>query len=100
MGKPTGFMEYARELPHDRSPKERTSDWKEFHEHFAEEKLRTQGARCIDCGIPFCHTGTLISGMASGCPVNKPSPARFRKRTPPASACSPSRASRAVTWPH
>ena len=70
MGKPTGFMEYARELPHDRSPKERTSDWKEFHEHFAEEKLRTQGARCMDCGIPFCHTGTLISGMASGCPVN------------------------------
>src|SRR5215813_5183442 len=70
MGKPTGFMEYPRELPHDRSPKERTSDWKEFHEHFAEEKLRTQGARCMDCGIPFCHTGTLISGMASGCPVN------------------------------
>jgi glutamate synthase (NADPH/NADH) small chain len=70
MGKPTGFMEYPRELPHDRSPKERTRDWKEFHEHFAEEKLKTQGARCMDCGIPFCHTGTLISGMASGCPVN------------------------------
>ncbi len=63
-------MEYARELPLDRSPKERVRDWKEFHEHFAEEKLRTQGSRCMDCGIPFCHTGTLISGMASGCPVN------------------------------
>jgi glutamate synthase (NADPH/NADH) small chain len=70
MGKPTGFMEYARELPRDRSPLERVKDWQEFHEHFAEEKLRQQGARCMDCGIPFCHTGQLISGMASGCPVN------------------------------
>src|SRR3954462_12420244 len=70
MGKPTGFMEIQRELPPDRAPLERVSDWKEFHEHFAEEKLKGQGARCMDCGIPFCHTGTLISGMASGCPVN------------------------------
>src|SRR6187200_2036200 len=70
MGKPTGFMEYERELPHDRSPLERVKDWNEFHEHFPEEKLRQQGARCMDCGIPFCHTGQLISGMASGCPVN------------------------------
>ena len=70
MGKPTGFMEYNRELPTDRSPLERVKDWNEFHEHFPEEKLRQQGARCMDCGIPFCHTGQLISGMASGCPVN------------------------------
>jgi glutamate synthase (NADPH/NADH) small chain len=70
MGKPTGFMEYARELPADRSPLERVKDWNEFHEHFSEEKLRQQGARCMDCGIPFCHTGELISGMASGCPIN------------------------------
>jgi glutamate synthase (NADPH/NADH) small chain len=70
MGKPTGFMEYNRELPPDRSPLERVKDWNEFHEHFSEEKLRQQGARCMDCGIPFCHTGQLISGMASGCPVN------------------------------
>ncbi len=70
MGKPTGFMEYARELPRDRSPLERVKDWDEFHEHFSEDKLRRQGARCMDCGIPFCHTGQLISGMASGCPVN------------------------------
>jgi len=70
MGKPTGFMEYERELPQDRSPLERVRDWNEFHEHFSEEKLRHQGARCMDCGIPFCHTGQLISGMASGCPVN------------------------------
>jgi glutamate synthase (NADPH/NADH) small chain len=70
MGKPTGFKEYRRELPTDRSPQERLSDWQEFHEHFDEKKLREQGARCMDCGVPFCHTGTLLSGMASGCPIN------------------------------
>ena len=70
MGKPTGFMEYARELPADRSPAERVHDWREFHEHFSDDKLQRQGGRCMDCGIPFCHTGTLIGGMASGCPVN------------------------------
>ena len=70
MGKPTGFIEYLRELPTDRSPAERVADWKEFHHHLEEPKLRQQGARCMDCGIPFCHTGTLISGMASGCPIN------------------------------
>lgn len=70
MGKSTGFMEYERELPRDRSPVERIKDWGEFHEHFSEEKLRRQGARCMDCGVPFCHTGQLISGMASGCPIN------------------------------
>jgi glutamate synthase (NADPH/NADH) small chain len=45
-------------------------DWKEFHHHMEEKKLRTQGARCMDCGVPFCHTGKLIGGMASGCPIN------------------------------
>jgi glutamate synthase (NADPH/NADH) small chain len=70
MGKPTGFIEYLRELPVDRTPVERVKDWKEFHHHMEEKKLRTQGARCMDCGVPFCHTGKLISGMASGCPVN------------------------------
>ena len=70
MGKPTGFMEYERELPEDRSPLERVKDWREFHDHFSQSKLQEQGARCMDCGIPFCHTGQLISGMASGCPVN------------------------------
>jgi glutamate synthase (NADPH) small chain len=70
MGKPTGFLEYARELPLDRSALERIKDWNEFHEHMPEERLRTQAARCMDCGVPFCHTGTLISGMASGCPIN------------------------------
>src|SRR4029077_4986102 len=70
MGKPTGFFDYKRELPSDRTPAERILDWKEFHHHMEEPKLRQQGARCMDCGIPFCHTGTLISGMAAGCPIH------------------------------
>ena len=70
MGKPTGFIEYLRELPLDRSAVERIRDWNEFHQHLEQGKLRAQAARCMDCGIPFCHTGTLLSGMASGCPVH------------------------------
>lgn len=70
MGKPTGFLEYLREIPADRPPLERARDWNEFHLHMEEKKLRNQGARCMDCGVPFCHSGKLISGMASGCPVN------------------------------
>ncbi|MCC7262443.1 MAG: glutamate synthase subunit beta [Candidatus Latescibacteria bacterium] len=70
MGKPTGFIEHQRELPEDRAPLERVRDWQEFHHHMPEERLREQGSRCMDCGVPFCHTGTLISGMASGCPIN------------------------------
>jgi glutamate synthase (NADPH/NADH) small chain len=70
MGKPTGFMEYPRELPLAQPPAERIHNWSEFHEHADEQKLRTQGARCMDCGVPFCHTGSLIEGMAAGCPIN------------------------------
>ncbi|MDP3921175.1 MAG: glutamate synthase subunit beta [Candidatus Omnitrophota bacterium] len=70
MGNPTGFIEIDRELPADRAPKERIRDWNEFHDHMHEEKLQEQGARCMDCGIPFCHTGNLVAGMASGCPIN------------------------------
>ncbi|MDD2534845.1 MAG: glutamate synthase subunit beta [Eubacteriales bacterium] len=70
MGKPTGFMDFKRELPPDRQPLDRINDWNEFHEHFSDDKQQTQGARCMDCGIPFCHTGLLIKGAASGCPIN------------------------------
>ena len=70
MGKPTGFIEYLRQVPADRPPLARINDWNEFHLHLPEETLRTQGARCMDCGVPFCHTGMLLSGMASGCPIN------------------------------
>ncbi len=70
MGKPTGFLEYPRELPMARAPAQRVHDWSEFHEHADENLLRKQGARCMDCGVPFCHTGDLLEGMATGCPIN------------------------------
>lgn len=70
MGKPTGFLEYQRQLPEDRPPKERMSDWSEFHTHFDLEKLRLQGARCMDCGVPFCHAGKQIGKTSIGCPLN------------------------------
>jgi glutamate synthase (NADPH/NADH) small chain len=57
-------------MPLDRPALERIHDWHEFHGHMDEAKLRDQGARCMDCGIPFCHTGVLLSGMASGCPIH------------------------------
>jgi len=61
VGKLTGFLEYKRETPERRPVPQRINDWFEVYQDFAEEKVRTQGARCMDCGIPFCHTG---------CPVN------------------------------
>jgi glutamate synthase (NADPH/NADH) small chain len=70
MGKPTGFLDFKRELPADRTAGSRVADWKEFHDHMPEADLKKQGARCMDCGIPFCHTGQLVSGMASGCPIH------------------------------
>src|SRR5665213_1097615 len=70
MGKPTGFMEYPRELPLVRPPAQRVHDWQEFHEHADGAMLQKQGARCMDCGIPFCHTGAMIEGLAAGCPIN------------------------------
>ena len=70
MGKPTGFLDFKRELPADRRQRARVADWKEFHLHLPEADLKKQGARCMDCGIPFCHTGQLVSGMASGCPIH------------------------------
>ena len=70
MGKIKGFMEYRRTLPEDREPLERIKDWQEFHEHMPEEKLIEQGARCMDCGTPFCHSGIMLSGMTSGCPIH------------------------------
>jgi glutamate synthase (NADPH/NADH) small chain len=70
MGKPTGFLEYPRELPLVVDPVARVQHWDEFHGHSDEAALRNQSARCMDCGVPFCHTGAVIEGMASGCPVN------------------------------
>ncbi len=70
MGKPTGFLEYLRQLPADRPALDRIRDWREFHHHLPEPDMLHQAARCMDCGIPFCHTGTLLNGMASGCPIH------------------------------
>jgi glutamate synthase (NADPH/NADH) small chain len=70
MGKPTGFLECQRELPPEVAPLERIRNWDEFHRPFPEAKLRQQGARCMDCGTPYCHTGMMLAGMASGCPIN------------------------------
>lgn len=70
MGKPTGFLEYVREAPSELDPLDRIRNWDEFHLPMPDDNLRIQGARCMDCGTPFCHTGTLISGMASGCPIH------------------------------
>ena len=63
MGKVTGFKEYPRELPTRRPVPERINDYFEVYQPFAEEKLRTQAARCMDCGIPFCHTGCPINNI-------------------------------------
>ncbi len=70
MGKPTGFMEYTREAAPYRAPAARLGDWNEFVQLPVVGDLARQGARCMDCGVPFCHTGGLIANMASGCPVN------------------------------
>jgi len=70
MGKPTGFIEFSRAKKLEREPLERIKDWKEDHPPYTEALLREQGARCMDCGVPYCHTGKLIAGMASGCPIN------------------------------
>jgi glutamate synthase (NADPH/NADH) small chain len=69
MGKPTGFMEFERNGTPSRDPKERVKDWNEFHEHQTEEKLKEQGARCMDCGVPFCQTGEEQNGKTMGCPI-------------------------------
>jgi glutamate synthase (NADPH/NADH) small chain len=63
MGKITGFMEYTRETPQRRPPAERIKDWFEVYLPFPEDKIRTQGARCMDCGVPFCHTGCPLNNI-------------------------------------
>ena len=63
MGKTTGFLEFKRELPSRRDPAERINDWFEIYLDFPEEKIRAQGARCMDCGVPFCHTGCPLTNI-------------------------------------
>ena len=70
MGKPTGFMDYKREVSRDAEPKERIKNFREFHEHLLLERQRLQGARCMECGVPFCQAGMNLCGMTSGCPLH------------------------------
>jgi glutamate synthase (NADPH/NADH) small chain len=63
MGKVTGFIEYQRELPTRRPVEERINDWREIYQDFPLDKVRTQGARCMDCGVPFCHTGCPLNNI-------------------------------------
>ena len=70
MGKPTGFMEYDREETIAIEPKERIKNFNEFHIPLSKEKRREQGARCMDCGVPFCQSGMELMGMTSGCPLH------------------------------
>jgi glutamate synthase (NADPH/NADH) small chain len=63
MGKVTGFLEYTREVAERRPPAERIRDWFEIYQPFPEETLRSQGARCMDCGVPFCHTGCPLNNI-------------------------------------
>ena len=70
MGKPTGFIEYERVNNVTTAPLKRIKDYDEFHIALSDEERRIQGARCMDCGVPFCQSGMMIGGMASGCPLN------------------------------
>ena len=70
MGKPTGFLEYTRREDTSRDPAERVHDWEEFHLPLPEELRRQQGARCMNCGVPFCQTGMVYEGRAFGCPLH------------------------------
>ena len=70
MGKPTGFMEYERKTSAAESPKTRIQHFNEFHEHLSREEQQLQGARCMECGVPFCQAGVNLAGMTSGCPLH------------------------------
>ncbi len=70
MGKPTGFLDYERETAKSIDPKTRIKDYNEFHVFLSKEEQQKQGARCMECGVPFCQSGMVISGMVSGCPLH------------------------------
>ncbi len=63
MGKATGFMELGRETPTRRPVQKRVEDWFEIYEEFPLAKVKEQGARCMDCGVPFCHTGCPLNNI-------------------------------------
>lgn len=70
MGKPTGFLEIDRQVSKEIEPKQRIQNFNEFHKHLSKDKQACQGARCMDCGVPFCQSGKELEGAVSGCPLN------------------------------
>ena len=74
MGKTTGFLEYERETGKAVNPKARIKNFNEFHTPLSEAEQRRQGARCMECGVPFCQSGMMIKGMVSGCPLHNLTP--------------------------
>lgn len=70
MGKPTGFLDFARAENTSAGPLERIKNYDEFHTPLSEEERKAQAARCMDCGVPFCQNGKMLCGMMSGCPLN------------------------------
>ena len=70
MGKPTGFMDYEREDAQAYSVLERIKNFDEFHTPLTKQEQEKQGARCMECGVPFCQSGLIIGGAVSGCPLN------------------------------
>lgn len=70
MGKPTGFLEIERQVSTEIEPLKRIKNFNEFHKPLSRDEQSCQGARCMDCGVPFCQNGKVIQGMVSGCPLN------------------------------
>lgn len=70
MGKTTGFLEVKRSLPVLNQARQRIGNWNEFHAHLPKDDLQMQGARCMNCGIPFCHSGQTTGGVTTGCPLH------------------------------
>jgi glutamate synthase (NADPH/NADH) small chain len=99
MGKVTGFLEFDR---HDRKyqpVEERIRHWREFMLPMPENELREQAARCMDCGVPYCHGTNTITGAPTGCPVNNQIPTGMTSSTAatgkrPRAICTPPTISR------
>lgn len=96
MGKATGFLEYTRQTSTELPPLERIQNFQEFHLPLPWEEQQIQAARCMDCGVPFCQSGMMIGGMASGCPLNNLIPEwndllyqGHMEPGPPAGCCPP-----------
>ncbi|TQR19698.1 glutamate synthase subunit beta [Psychrobacillus vulpis] len=70
MGKATGFLDYAREKGKEEPSLKRIKNWSEYSSKLTDEALQQQGARCMDCGTPFCHMGVEIRGATAGCPIH------------------------------